>query len=90
MYESILVDVQFAPFFLIKWALTGGSNSASRESSYRANLNDLRDLDEGLYQGLLQLKNYTGNVEDFGLSFEIEDVISQRSASSATASTRSR
>ena len=88
MYESILVDVQFAPFFLLKWALTGGTNSAPRESSYRANLNDLRDLDEGLYQGLLQLKNYTGNVEDFSLSFEVDDVISQRSANSSTSATR--
>ena len=78
MYEGILVDVPFAGFFLIKWALIGGSGSASRESGYRANLNDLRDLDEGLYQGLLQLKNHTGNVEDFSLNFTIEDAIEQR------------
>ena len=53
LYEGILVDIHFAPFFLLKWALTGGSGSATRESGYRANLNDLRDLDEGLYQGLV-------------------------------------
>ena len=53
LYEGILVDIHFAPFFLLKWALTGGSGSASKESGYRANLNDLRDLDEGLYQGLV-------------------------------------
>lgn len=53
LYEGILVDIQFAPFFLLKWALTGGSGSASKESGYRANLNDLRDLDEALYQGLV-------------------------------------
>ena len=78
MYESILVDVPFAGFFLLKWALTGGSGAASRETSYRANLNDLRDLDEGLYQGLLQLKNHPGNVDDFSLNFTIEDAIEQR------------
>lgn len=88
LYESILVDVQFAPFFLLKWALTGGTNSATHESSYRANLNDLRDLDEGLYQGLLQLKNYTGNVEDLSLTFQIDDVISQPSSHSSTPSTK--
>lgn len=55
LYEGILVDVHFAGFFLLKWALTGGSTSARRESAYRANLNDLRDLDEGLYQGLVCL-----------------------------------
>jgi ubiquitin-protein ligase E3 C len=53
LYEGILVDVSFASFFLLKWALTGGDGSASKESGYRANLNDLRDLDEGLYQGLV-------------------------------------
>ena len=55
LYEGILVDIHFAPFFLIKWALTGGSGSATRESGYRANINDLRDLDEGLYQGLVSI-----------------------------------
>lgn len=54
LYEGILVDIHFAGFFLLKWALTGGSGSATKESSYRANINDLRDLDEGLYQGLVR------------------------------------
>jgi ubiquitin-protein ligase E3 C len=53
LYEGILVDVSFAGFFLLKWALTGGISSAPRESAYRANLNDVRDLDESLYQGLV-------------------------------------
>ncbi|KAI4282181.1 MAG: hypothetical protein L6R38_003129 [Xanthoria sp. 2 TBL-2021] len=75
LYEGILVDIHFAPFFLLKWALTGGHNSASRESSYHGNLNDLRDLDEALYQGLLQLKNYPGNVESMGLTFEVTDTL---------------
>ena len=55
LYEGILIDIQFAPFFLVKWALTGGSGSATNETNYRANLNDLRDLDETLYQGLVGL-----------------------------------
>ncbi|KAJ5654505.1 hypothetical protein N7490_001508 [Penicillium lividum] len=75
LYEGILVDVNFAPFFLLKWALTGGSGSALKESSYRANLNDLKDLDAALYQGLLKLKNYPGEVEDFALDFTITDTI---------------
>ncbi|KAI4152516.1 MAG: hypothetical protein LQ340_002866 [Diploschistes diacapsis] len=76
LYEGILIDIRFAPFFLVKWALTGGSGSATKESGYRANINDLRDLDEALYEGLLKLKNYAGNVEDFGLDFTINDTIS--------------
>ncbi|KMU77710.1 DNA binding protein URE-B1 [Coccidioides immitis RMSCC 3703] len=46
-----------------------------KESAYRANLNDIRDLDESLYQGLLQLKNYPGNVEDFSLNFTVTDTV---------------
>jgi ubiquitin-protein ligase E3 C len=75
LYEGILVDVNFAPFFLRKWALTGGTGSTPKESGYHATLNDLRDLDEGLYQGLHQLKNYTGDVEDFSLNFTVTDTV---------------
>ena len=57
LYEGILVDIHFAGFFLLKWALTGGLGAATRETSYRANINDLRDLDEGLYQGLVCIES---------------------------------
>jgi len=74
MYEGILIDVNFAGFFLLKWALTGGSTTATNESAFRASINDLRDFDDQLYQGLLKLKNYTGDVEaDFGLNFTVTD-----------------
>ena len=88
LYESILIDIHFAPFFLVKWALTGGPGSSSNESGYRANINDLRDLDEGLYQGLLKLKNYPGNVEDFGLDFTINDTVSFKDGSDSQTVTR--
>ena len=78
LYEGILVDIGFAGFFLLKWASSG------TESGYRANINDLRDLDEGLYQGLLKLKNYPGNVEDFSLDFTITDKISSDEENDST------
>lgn len=84
LYEGILVDINFAPFFLRKWALTGGTGSAPKESGYRPTLNDLRDLDEGLYQGLHQLKNFTGDVEDFSLNFTVTDTIVTNHATKAT------
>jgi ubiquitin-protein ligase E3 C len=71
LYEGILVDISFAGFFLLKWA-----HSYTGQEAYRPNINDLRDLDEELYQGLLKLKNYPGNVEDFGLDFTIVDTVS--------------
>ena len=72
LYEGILVDISFAGFFLLKWAASGTTG----ETGYKANINDLRDLDERLYQGLLQVKNYPGNVEDFSLDFTITDTVS--------------
>lgn len=81
LYEGILVDIGFAGFFLLKWAVAGATGA---ESGYRPNINDLRDLDEGLYQGLLKLKNYPGNVEDFSLDFTITDTISLPGAPTQT------
>ncbi|KIV98004.1 hypothetical protein PV10_01698 [Exophiala mesophila] len=76
LYEGILIDVTFAGFFLLKWALTGGSTVGSNESAYRPTINDLREYDEELYQGLLKLKNYPGDVEaDFGLDFTLTDTL---------------
>jgi ubiquitin-protein ligase E3 C len=82
LYEGILVDIGFAGFFLLKWAASDAA--VSETSGYRANINDLRDLDEGLYQGLLKLKNYPGDVEDFSLDFTITDTISLPGAPTRT------
>lgn len=76
LYEGILVDVSFAGFFLKKWALTGGHGQGALESGYRANINDLRELDEGLYRGLLSLKNCAPEeVESLGLTFTVDDMV---------------
>ncbi|KAK5412445.1 ubiquitin-protein ligase (E3) [Exophiala xenobiotica] len=76
LYEGILIDVTFAGFFLLKWALTGGTTVGSNESAYHATINDVRDYDEELYQGLLKLKNYPGDVEvDFALDFTVTDTL---------------
>ncbi|TKA74140.1 hypothetical protein B0A55_06828 [Friedmanniomyces simplex] len=81
LYEGILVDVSFAGYFLKKWALTGGANSAPMESGYRANINDLKQLDDGLYRGLLALKNAPAEqVEDFGLTFIVDDLVGPEGA----------
>lgn len=76
LYEGILIDVNFAGFFLLKWALTGGTTVGSNESAYRATINDVREYDEELYNGLLKLKNYPGDVEtDFALDFTVTDTL---------------
>ncbi|KAG7286570.1 hypothetical protein NEMBOFW57_008881 [Staphylotrichum longicolle] len=75
LYEGILIDIAFAGFFLLKWA--SSSSSSGTTDTYRANINDLRELDEELYQGMLRLKNYPGDVRDLSIDFTITDQISR-------------
>lgn len=70
LYEGILIDIVFAGFFLLKWA------AAAADAGYRANINDLREFDEELYNGMMRLKNYPGDVSELGLDFTIEDQVS--------------
>lgn len=48
LYEGILLEIGFAGFFLLKWAFKGAANDG-----YRPSVNDLRDLDEDLYNGMV-------------------------------------
>ena len=57
LYENVLVDVEFAPFFLLRWF------------GRHAYLDDLPSLDKQLYNSLVFLKQYQGNYEDLALSF---------------------
>ncbi|KAI9885214.1 MAG: Protein phosphatase PP2A regulatory subunit B [Watsoniomyces obsoletus] len=75
LYEGILVDLNFAGFFLLKWASAGGARAGGKGPGYRPSLNDVRELDEALYQGLLKVKHYQGNMEDLGLTFTIDDPV---------------
>ncbi|KPM34046.1 hypothetical protein AK830_g12527 [Neonectria ditissima] len=73
MYEGILVDLAFAGFFLLKWASAGPND----ENSYKGSVNDLRDMDEDLYNGMLRVKNYPGDLSELGIDFTVTDQISQ-------------
>ncbi|KAG6002600.1 hypothetical protein E4U21_002944 [Claviceps maximensis] len=72
LYEGILVNLAFAGFFLLKWPSAG----PKEENTYKGSINDLRDLDEELYKGLLRLKNYAGDVSELGFDFTVTDQIS--------------
>ncbi|KAI8140679.1 hypothetical protein BJV82DRAFT_622100 [Fennellomyces sp. T-0311] len=61
VYEGILLDVGFAEFFLKK--ALGGINY----------LDDLPSLDPELYNGLIAVKNFQGDVEDLSLDFSLTD-----------------
>lgn len=60
LYEGILVDAEFAPFFLQK--LLGIKNS----------FDDLYTLDPEIYDSLVKLRKYSGDVEDLNLTFSID------------------
>ncbi|GMF80108.1 unnamed protein product [Phytophthora fragariaefolia] len=62
VYENILVEPQFAAFFLNK--LLGKFNY----------IDDLHSLDQELYKSLMRLKHYEGNVEDLALTFSVSEM----------------
>ncbi|OAR02634.1 hypothetical protein LLEC1_06954 [Akanthomyces lecanii] len=76
MYEGILVDLNFAGFFLLKWPSSG----PNEENKYKGSINDLRDMDEELYKGMLRLKNYPGDVAELGIDFTVTDQVSMPGA----------
>ncbi|WAR60281.1 hypothetical protein PtB15_9B218 [Puccinia triticina] len=87
LYEGILIDIDFADFFLNKWL---------GKQSY---LDDLASLDPELYQGLIFLKHYKGDVEaDLSLNFTVTnnefdasetiELVPQGSKTSVTAQNR--
>jgi len=57
LYEGTLLKSSFAKFFLNK--MVHKSNS----------IDDLKELDPEIYNNLIYLKYYNGNVEDLGLTF---------------------
>ncbi|GAX84732.1 hypothetical protein CEUSTIGMA_g12154.t1 [Chlamydomonas eustigma] len=61
LYEGILINVAFAPFFV------------ARLQGRTPMFDDLSTLDPELHRSLLQVKRYDGNVEDLGLTFVVED-----------------
>ncbi|PPR05200.1 hypothetical protein CVT24_010300 [Panaeolus cyanescens] len=60
LYEGILVDVAFASFFI------------SKLLDKQSFLDDLASLDPELYNGLIFLKHYEGDVEGLGLWFGVD------------------
>jgi ubiquitin-protein ligase E3 C len=59
LYEGILLEIGFAGFFLLKWAFKGATNDG-----YRPSVNDLRDLDEDLYNGMVRAKTLFSSPPD--------------------------
>ncbi|EPY50999.1 ubiquitin-protein ligase E3 [Schizosaccharomyces cryophilus OY26] len=60
IYEGIQIDAAFAPFFVSKWL------------GHPSYFDDLTSLDNNLYEGLIFLKHYDGDVEnDLALNFTV-------------------
>lgn len=55
LYEGILVDINFAGVFLLQWSY-GQDGGCGIGIGYRPGVNDLKDLDEDLHQGLVSFQ----------------------------------
>lgn len=70
-YENVLIDIEFAPFFLTKWtsALSAAKNS----------VNDLQYLDVELYHNLMKLLEMSeSEIKALDLNFTINEVVQDR------------
>lgn len=68
LYENVLVDIAFAPFFLSKW---GDSQYPTKNS-----VNDLRYLDLELYSNLMKLLDMNdAQLNSLDLNFTIDEVV---------------
>ncbi|XP_043191371.1 ubiquitin-protein ligase E3B-like [Amphibalanus amphitrite] len=71
VYEGIVVDVPFAPFFLSE--LLGHSHK-----NLYCSVDELPSLDPELYKNITYIKRYDGDVQDLGLTFSYDqDVMGQ-------------
>jgi ubiquitin-protein ligase E3 B len=65
VYEGIVVEVPFAPFFLSQ--VFGKDHSA-----YYSYIDKLASLDPELYRNLAYMKRYDGNAADLSLTFSFD------------------
>ncbi|KAG5418773.1 HUL5 [Candida metapsilosis] len=66
LYENVLIDVSFAPFFINKWCMDGFKNT----------INDLSYLDEELFNNLIKLSNMSSEeLQHLDLSFVINEKV---------------
>ncbi|KAF9353595.1 Ubiquitin-protein ligase E3B [Mortierella sp. AD094] len=63
MYEGLLIEVKFANFFLSK--ILGRT----------VFLDEMRSYDEQVFQNLMFVKKYEGDVEDLGLTFSLDEEV---------------
>ena len=73
MYEGVLLSFVFANFFLLKWTTWSRGHK-----TYSTSVNDLVDLDEDLHRGLVQLKNFDGDVSEWGLNFTVDNYLAHK------------
>ena len=74
-YESILIDISFAPFFLTKWCNANRGNTSLKNS-----INDLNYLDKDLFHNLMKLTTMTDDeLRELDLTFTINEKVEDKS-----------
>lgn len=71
LYENVLIDLSFAPFFLNKWCSFHKGHNSMKNS-----INDLNYLDRELFANLLKLTNMDSKeLDQLDLNFTIDEKI---------------
>ncbi|CCH40610.1 Ubiquitin-protein ligase E3A [Wickerhamomyces ciferrii] len=71
LYERVLVDINFSPFFLTKF-----------NTGYKNSFDDLRSLDKDIYSNLVKLLNMNDEeLESMNLTFTIDEQINNKNVS---------
>lgn len=66
LYENVLIDVSFAPFFINKWCMDGFKNT----------INDLSYFDAELFKNLIKLSHMTDvELRNLDLSFAVDEKV---------------
>lgn len=74
LYENVLIDVSFAPFFLSKWC--------NASNTMKNSINDLNFLDEELFHNLMKLVQMSPEeVRALELTFTIEEQLDGKNVS---------
>ncbi|VEU19692.1 DEKNAAC100127 [Brettanomyces naardenensis] len=81
LYENVLIDVSFAPFFLNRWSTAqgrrnfmGAAQTVEESQRYRNSFDDLQSFDGELYQSLVKLLKFSKEeLESLDITFTVTE-----------------
>ncbi|QPG75400.1 hypothetical protein FOA43_002754 [Brettanomyces nanus] len=85
LYENVLIDVSFAPFFLNRWTANQGRTNfmgapqmVEEGQRYRNSFDDLQSFDNELYQSLVKLLRFSkSQIDELDLTFTVTEKLGE-------------